>query len=249
MRGWSSERRPIWAIDTALPDPDELDRATITALPVADRASITALAAAQARLGADALRAAAPRDPTPKLEEATARLVRLRQERVDLGAGTGAYEPTEAGRAVRDLLDARAELLAAEQTAERGRSWRDRHAAKRLLPALVEAARDTQCRWDGLVAPELARLDGKVAQGEAIVERLRADVQRHREVAGGTARQWLDAERTCHALARGLDAYRNQLSGLPRPASTGVPPQAAFRLPSPSPVSRPSAEPEAGLSL
>ena len=88
VREWSSERRPTWAIDTGLPGPGQLDRATLAALPPSDRVRAIALVGAQARLGADAARAALPPDPEPKLEPATATLAGLRQQRADLEAGT-----------------------------------------------------------------------------------------------------------------------------------------------------------------
>ena len=110
VREWSSERRPTWAIDTGIPGPGELDRATLAALPVSDRVRAIALVGAQARLGADAARAALPPEPGPKLEPATATLAGLRQQRADLEAAAGAYEQTEAGQAVRDLRASGAEL-------------------------------------------------------------------------------------------------------------------------------------------
>jgi hypothetical protein len=59
-RDWSSERRPTWAIDTGLPGPGTLERAAMTALPAGDRARLVAVAGGQARLQADAARAALP---------------------------------------------------------------------------------------------------------------------------------------------------------------------------------------------
>ena len=94
VREWSSERRPTWAIDTALPGQVELDQATLAVLPVDDRVRAIAARRAQTRLVADAARAALPPDPRPKLEAATAVLARLRQQRADLEAGTGVYAQT-----------------------------------------------------------------------------------------------------------------------------------------------------------
>lgn len=249
VREWSRERRPTWAIDTSLPAPDRLDRATVSALPVADRACVVAVATSQARLGADALRAAVPPDPTPRFEEATARLALLRQERADLEAGTGAHEQAGAGQAARDLRRSRSELLAAEQTAQHGRTWRDRHAARRRLPALVDAAQEAQCRWEALVAPELARLDGEVADDDVALGQLAAAVERRRAVARQIARPLLDAERTYGSLARALDAFRDQPVGVSRPSATKGAFGGVRSVPNPSPVSRPWAGPDAGPSL
>jgi len=134
VRDWSTERRPTWAIDTGLPGPGTLDRAALTALPAEDRVRLVAVAGGQARLQADAARAALPPDPAPELEAATATLVQLRQARADLEAGAGTYAQTEAGKAVSDLRHALGELRSTEQVAQGFGSWRDRHRASRRLP-------------------------------------------------------------------------------------------------------------------
>ncbi|MGA3221467.1 MAG: MobF family relaxase [Acidimicrobiales bacterium] len=248
-RDWSSERRPAWAIDTGLPDPYEPGPATVTALPAGDRARVVAVARAQARLGADALRAAIPPDPVPKLEEAKAALARLQRGRADLEAGVGAYEGTGAGQAARELRAARAQLRAAEDTAKHGRSWGDRHASRRRVPALSEAANEAQRRWDALVAPGLADLNSDVANAEAVVAQLTAAVERHRAVPRETARRWLDAASTSGALARRLEAYRDQLDGVPlRPHPSAVA-GAAPRSLHPSPQWSPPSEPGLSKSL
>ena len=249
VRDWSSERRPTWAIDTGLPDPGTLDRAAMTALPVGDRVRLIALAGGQARLEADAVRAALPPGPAPKLEAATATLVRLRQARADLEAGAGTYEQTQAGKAVSDLRDALAELRSTEQVAQSSRSWRDRRRASRRLPLLGEAANDAQCHWNALVAPELARLDGEVAKVEAAVEQLTAAVQRHRTTSAELARRWFEAERTSGTLTRGLDAYRDQIDGVARPARTPTAAHGAVILPHPSPAYGPLMDTDLGPSL
>ena len=249
VREWSSERRPTWAIDTGIPGPGELDRATLAALPVSDRVRAIALVGAQARLGADAARAALPPEPGPKLEPATATLAGLRQQRADLEAAAGAYEQTEAGQAVRDLRASGAELRTAEHTAQHGRGWRDRHSARRSLPALIATASDAQRRWEALVAPELARLDGEIASAEAVVGRLTASAQRHRAVFGEVSRRWLEAERSSSAIARGLDAYRDQLDVVGRPTRAPAAAHAATIFPHPAPAYGPVTEPEVGPSL
>jgi hypothetical protein len=249
VRDWSAERRPTWAIDTGLPGSGELDRAALAALPVSDRVRAIAVVGAQARLGADATRAALPPDPTPKLTAATATLDRLRQERADLEAGAGVHQQTAAGQAARDLRDARAELRATEQAAQHGRSWRDRHGAKRRLPALREVANDAQRRWDAHVAPELARLDGEVARTEVVVGDLAMAVQRHRTVSAGASRRWLELDRTSGELASGLDAYRDQLDGGARAARAQAAAHAPAIFPYPSAGYGPATELDLGPSL
>ena len=249
VREWSSERRPTWAIDTGLPDPGGLDRAALSALPVAQRVRAIAVVGAQARLGADALRAALPPDPAPRLEQATATLARLHQVRADLESGTGAHAETEAGRAVMGLRAALAALQQAEQAARSSSSWRERRTAKRSLPLLAEAAGQAKRRWDDLVAPELARLDSEVASSEAEVGQLVAALQRHKAGVGEPARRWLEAQRSAGTLASGLDAYRDRLDGLARPARTPMATSAARGLPLPSPAYGPVIQADHGPSL
>ena len=248
-REWSSERRPTWAIDTGLPDPGQLDRTALATLPVGKRMGAIAVVGAQARLSADAMRAALPPDPSPRLGAATATLARLRRERADLESGTGAYGQTAAGQAVTGLRDALAELNSAQQAAQGSRSWRGRRTARRSLPLLAGAAGHAQRRWDDLVAPELARLDGEVASAEADVGQLAASVQRYRAGAGEPARQWLHAQRSAGTLAQGLDAHRDQLDGLARPARTPTAAAVARALPRPSPAYGPTTPADVGASL
>jgi hypothetical protein len=80
------------------------------------------------------------------------------------------------------------------------------------------------------------------------VGQLTADLQRHRAVSAGSGRRWLEAESTSGALARGLDAYRDQLDGLSRPPAAGGAHQAALRRPSPSRVGQQVPGPDDGPS-
>jgi len=249
VRDWSTERRPTWAIDTGLPGPGTLDRAALTALPAEDRVRLVAVAGGQARLQADAARAALPPDPAAELEAATAALVQLRQARADLEAGAGTYDQTEAGQAASDLRHALGELRSTEQVAQGSPSWRDRHRASRRLPILGEAANDAQSHWDAVVAPELARLDGEVAKAEAAVQQLTAVVQRHRTTSGHLARRWLEAERTSGTLSRRLDTHRDQIDGVTRPAPTATAAEAPVILPGSSPAYGPVTGTDLGPSL
>lgn len=90
-------------------------------------------------------------------------------------------------------------------------------------------------RWDILVGPALARLNGEVASAEAKVAQLTAALQRYRARAGEPARRWLEAQRSAGGLASGLDAYRDQLDGLARPIrSPAAVNAAALARPSPA---------------
>jgi hypothetical protein len=139
-RDWSSERRPIWAIGTGLPEVAGLDRVALAALPVAERVRAAAVSGARARMAADALRSVLPLGPGPRLGQAKATLARLHCERTDLESGTGAHALTEAGLAAAGLRVALAALQLAEQAAQGSGRWRDRHAARRSLPRLAVPA-------------------------------------------------------------------------------------------------------------
>ncbi len=248
-REWSSERRPTWAIDTGLPGAGQLDRAALAALPVGERVRAIAVVGEQTRLRADAMRAALPPDPSPRLDAATATLARLRRERADLECGAGVHGQTAAGQAATDLRVALAELRSAEQAAQGSRSWRSRRTARRSVPLLAQAADHAQRRWDDLVAPERARLDREVACVETEVGQLAAALQRYRAGDGEPACRWLEAQRSARTFAGGLDAYRDRLDGLARPARTATPTPQAQALPRPSPTYGPATRAGVGPSL
>ena len=248
-RDWSSERRPTWAIDAGLPDAGNVDRTALAALFVEERVRAIAVVGAKARLSAGAMWAALPADLSTSLDAATATLARLRQERADLESGTGVHGQTAVGQAVTDLRAVLAELRKAEQSAQGSGNWWSRRTARRILPLLAEAAGHAQRQWDDLVAPELARLDDEVASVEAEVGQLAAAVQRYRAGAGEPARRWLEAQRSAGTLAKGLDAYRDQLDGLARPARTPAAAAVARVLPRPSPTYGPTTPADVGPSL
>ena len=93
------------------------------------------------------------------------------------------------------------------------------------------------------------RLAGEVAKIEVAVEQLTAAVQRHRMVSGEPARRLLEAERTSGILARGLDAYRDQLDGVARPARTLAAAHAGSNRPAPVAAYGPGTEADLGPSL
>jgi hypothetical protein len=161
----------------------------------------------------------------------------------------GAHALTEAGQAAAGLRVALAALQLAEQAAQGSGRWKDRHAARRSLPRLVEAADHAQRRRDDLVTPGLACLDGRVASAEAEVARLTAALQRYRTGNGETARRWHEAQRSASTLAGGLGAYRDQLDGLTRPARSSTAASVVRALPPPSPAYGPVTPADRGPSL
>ena len=247
-RDWSSERRPTWAIDTGLPGTGQADLARFSELPPAARARVAALANAQIRLLAGAANGTQPPDETPKLDEATAALAQLRQDRADLANGTGKYTRSEEGEAARGLRDARAELRSAEQAAV-GARWRDRRAASKRVPVLVSRADDAARRWNAVVVPELGRLDSEIARQEAVVVQLSTVVGRHLAASESGARRRLDLERTSGLLHTVLRAHRDQLDGVAQPARTRAAVHPAFVPLRPEPAYGPVTEPDRGPSL
>jgi hypothetical protein len=248
VRDWSTARRPTWAIDTGLPEGGQLGRTNLGALSAADRARVAALANAQLRLVAGAARDERPSDDTPRLDEAAAALVRLRQDRADLEAGGGRYVRTEAGAAVRGLREARAELRSAEQAAPAARSWKERHGASRRVPVLAGRASEAQRRWDALVVPELAYLEAEVARQEATVQQLSEAVQRRRARSEEGTRRRADLGHTSSLLDGVLGAYRDEIDGVAQPR-TPTPAHAAFAPLRPSHAYGPVADADSGPSL
>ena len=210
---WSAERTPTWAIDTALPSLAAATREVMAATPRSDLARIVALALAETKAGSDALKDLQPRQRAEELAAARTALSRAEQDLADLQVGTGPYRRTEAGRAVSDLASAQASLIAAKWAAEHSPRWRGRRAAAKESAVVAGQLADAERRWRTHVAPELARLEAQVFEGQGAVGSLLA----HQEAQA--ARWWPLAERG-HALKRdvqrfavGLTSYREGLDG------------------------------------
>lgn len=88
-RDWSARRTPTWAIDAGLPSPSGARPGAVTALPIADKARVVAIALAKARDGTDALDRLQPQGRGEELAAASAALRRAEQQLSDLKAGTG----------------------------------------------------------------------------------------------------------------------------------------------------------------
>jgi hypothetical protein len=130
-RDWSTTRTPAWALDTALPDPSVLTRENFQALSSDHQARLAALLHAETALAGDAVVGIRLPDRAATLGQAEAALAQARQARADLDTWSGVWQTTEAGQAVRDLAEARRARQQAEQAAEVGARWRDRHTARK----------------------------------------------------------------------------------------------------------------------
>jgi hypothetical protein len=162
-RDWSTRRTPAWALDTPLTDGATLTRESVQALPPDQQAHVEALLHAETALAGDAITGISLPDRAATLGQAEDVLARARQARADLEAGGGLWQATEAGRAVRDLAQARQARQQAEWAAEHGIRWRNRHAARREAGVWAQREADAQQRWESHVAPTIARLDEEIA--------------------------------------------------------------------------------------
>ena len=133
-----------------------------------DIARVIALALAQTKANADAVKGLQRRDRTEELAAARVALSRAEQSLSDLQAGEGAYRGTEAGRAVSDLARAQVSLTEAKWAAEHSPWWRGRRAAKEAAVVACQLA-DAERRWQAHVAPEAARLEAQVSEGRGVV--------------------------------------------------------------------------------
>ena len=213
---WTDQKRPRWAIDTGLPDPNTARRDDLTALPDVQRATVVALAAAQYRHTADQLAGLRPPDLRAAIDGTTGVLEQAFQARADLASGAGLYHDSEAGGAVRDLTQARDHRQRAQHVAEHGDRRRDRHSAARKAHYWAAREADAEARWHTYVIPEAARLDNQIARHQRSLDRLNERqhdlaqagqrVQAHGANAGKAARQ-LGAQLD--------DRYRADLDGVP----------------------------------
>ena len=130
-RDWSTTRTPAWALDTGLPDPSALTQENFQALPSDQQARIAALLHAETALAGAAVLGIGLPDRAATVGQAEAALAQAQKARIELDTGGGVWQSTEAGQAVRDLGRARHARRQAEQTAEVGARWRDRHDARK----------------------------------------------------------------------------------------------------------------------
>ena len=117
-RDWSTPRTPTWALDTALPDPATLTRERFQALPSDQQARFAALLHAETAMAGDAIAGIGLPDRAATLGQAETALAHARQARADLDTGGGVWQDSDAGRAVRDLAQARQARQQAERAAE-----------------------------------------------------------------------------------------------------------------------------------
>jgi hypothetical protein len=225
-RDWSTRRTPAWALDSAVPDRATLTRDSLQVLPSDQQPRVAALLHAETALAGDAITGIGLPDRAATLGQAEAALAQAQQARTDLDTGTGLWQATEVGRAVRDLAQARQARQQAKWAADHGARWRDRRAARKEAGVWEQRELDAHQRWEAQVTPTIARLDQEIALQQTSLGRA-ANRFEHRQAASrAVIDSGLEHQRHARNLTQRLAAERNHLDGLPSAAEIR---QAAMR--------------------
>jgi hypothetical protein len=234
---WSTEKRPVWAIDTGLPDPNHAERDDLTILPDHQKARIVALAAAQYRLTADQVTGIRAPDLQAAIEDVRAVVEQSSQARADLAVGAGVYHGTDAGRAVRDLHQARARHQEAAHAAEHADRRRDRRSAAKQADTEAAEQADAQRRFDTYVTPEAARLGNRIDRHRDALDQLNRRQDAFKQAERKVRAHGVRAGQAAHQLGTQLDnRYRANLDGVPPLSATRGPRQLSHPVASPPPA-------------
>jgi hypothetical protein len=217
-RDWSTTRTPTWALDTALPPPTTLTPENFQALGSDQQAGVAALLHAETTLAGDAVVGIGLPDRAATLGQAEAALAQARQARADLDTGSGVWQTTEAGQAVRDLAQARHARQQAEQAAELGARWRDRHTARKEAAPWAQREVEAEQRWEAHVAPLISRLDQEISRQKASLDGAANRFERRLATSRMVIGHGLELQRYASNLAHRLAAERDNLDGLPTAA-------------------------------
>jgi hypothetical protein len=217
-RDWSIRRTPTWAIDRALPEIATLSRDRLLALPKDQQSRLAALLHAQEAIGGAAIAGIGLPDRAATLGQAQQALDTARQARADLDTGIGLWADTDAGRAVRDLAQARAARERAARIAEHADRWRDRRAARKQIRESAEKEADAQQRCTAHVAPQIAPLDQEIGRHQTTLERTTARLDRQETTTIAVVEDGLQHQRHTRHLADQLRDYRDKIDGVPTAA-------------------------------
>ncbi|HET6833819.1 MAG TPA: MobF family relaxase [Acidimicrobiales bacterium] len=196
---WSLERNQRWISRTAQPGIDPALRLLPTD-PAAKRARLVAELAAMDRLGPPRVRA--------DLTAARQDLDRLRRSAQDLDRGTGRWAHTPAGRAARQLDQARQERRTAERRAQLAEGRRERHHWRRLVRVASSAEARAQQDWITHTAPVAEGLDRGITTAEHRV----ADLEGQAAFRGRWLEQHPDLGRRVEHVQRELQRLDNPIS-------------------------------------
>jgi AAA domain/TrwC relaxase len=216
-RDWETRRSPTWTIDLAPPpldkpqkalDPGELDQRARQCALISARDQFTHRAATGIR--------------APNIDEAVQAgqedLQRAVDARADLENGAGVYHDTEAGRAGRDLQQARSAREQAEHEAQHASGWLQRRASNKELALSVEREADAQRRYQHHVVPEAARLDKNIGACRVVLEQIEDCREQYRQAERAVAGLASQSSHNASRLDRHLTVHRNQIDGIPQPA-------------------------------
>jgi hypothetical protein len=217
-RDWSTPRTPAWAMDTALPDPATLTREQFQALPSDQQAGVTALLHAETFIAGSAIVGIGLPDRAATLGQAEAALNEAKKARADLETGRGLWQATQAGRAVRDLAQARDARDDAERATTRGLRWRDRLAARKQAAIAAEREAEAERRWQTHVAPEIARLDQQIVRHESTLRGAATEFERQQGATNAVLDHALAHQRAARSFNQGLAAERARIDGVPTAA-------------------------------
>jgi conjugative relaxase-like TrwC/TraI family protein len=215
VRDWSAERRMRWAIDLGIPE----DKSTVdleVGRPDPNRARHAAMARARLSAPLEARRAAVPPDPTLDVVEINKQLRQLRQLRSDLEERRGVWADTEAGRAGRDLTEARRRAARSSWMGESAGGWRERRYHRKEAATWTGRGVEALGRWNVHGVPEASRLDGLLAQGEDALRELTGRRGRRVESLDELHARRDGASRMLGAFERDIDALRDHLDGIDR---------------------------------
>lgn len=212
-RDWSQRRTPTWAIDLGQPSGRD-DGAKADSRLAPGQVQMAAVAAAQADLTRAATVTAQPPGCGDDILHAQRRLHTAKQDRADLEAGRGVYVDTNAGRAARDLREARRAKEQASWEAEHAPRRKDRRRASDQIGAWAERQADAERRWQLHVVPEATRLDDLIHSYQLQIERLEARADRERERYSASVHRTLEHADTSRKMARVISVYRDRLDGL-----------------------------------
>jgi len=218
-RDWAVRRTPVWAIDSALPGPQQLKS---DPQAVGERAAIVALRHVHDGLLAAATEPGRPPAPTKQAEEARAALAQARRHLAELAdpaglAGIhGAYETGPVGDAARHAALADERLGQLEHAARAG-GWSERCQASRDLPATTAVAEAAEDRLAALVNGERAHLHQHIGRLETSLEGLDNQAAVVGQRWQQTASVHATATQAQQRLDRALQTARRRLEQPDRP--------------------------------
>jgi conjugative relaxase-like TrwC/TraI family protein len=167
---WSLDRNQQWISRTATAVGVDPTTRALPENPDARRARLLA--------ELEALERHAPPDVTAELAPAHADLARLRRSRDDLVCGAGRWHHTPAGRAARDLEQARRQRQHAEHWLDLpdvGR--RERHRWRRIAQSAARSEARAQRDWIAHRQPAVEQLDRRITKAEHRVAELETDAR------------------------------------------------------------------------